>query len=267
MKINCLQTYLKEFFQIQECTVKETNNHLHEVQLTKQMDQALMNRPFYWHYMNSIGRKGQPLTLTFTTEQKSIENNVEFIHYGSPRLQQIINYIHHHSKYTYLFEQVTVDEQTPLYPWLVLNVKISYNGRQVMEEIFSLGVNLMNGQMVTNMMEHLDSLKLDLQIPDFCYPITPILKVTNGFNKVKNIIMQYVERQDNHWVKSAWDAIEEEIALLKHFHQGETNEYENHFEKDKIDIQKRYTPYTEIEYINGGLIYLRNTIKNTSNSH
>src|SRR5699024_12303384 len=97
--------------------------------------------------------------------------------------------IHDQSRFTYLFEQVDMTKQTPLYPWLVLNVKISYHGKQVMEEIFSLGVNLMNGQMVTDMMVSLDSLQLGLQIPDLCYPMNTILIVKNGFNKVKNIII------------------------------------------------------------------------------
>lgn len=260
LNINCLQSYLEDFFQIHECIIKEKSDDVHEVQLTKEMDQALMNRPFYWHYMKSTGQTGQPLTLTFTTTEKNIANDIEFIHYGSPRLQQIMDYIHDQSRFTYLFEQVDMTKQTPLYPWLVLNVKISYHGKQVMEEIFSLGVNLMNGQMVTDMMVSLDSLQLGLQIPDLCYPMTPILKVTNGFNKVKNIIMQYVKRQDYHWVEAAWIAMEKEIALLKHFHKNESNEDENHFEKDQKDIKKRYTPYTEIEFINGGLIYLNSPI-------
>ena len=49
-------------------------------------------------------------------------------------------------------------------------------------------------------------------------------------------------------------------SILKHFHKNESNEDENHFEKDQKDIKKRYTPYTEIEFINGGLIYLNSPI-------
>ncbi|ENH97452.1 hypothetical protein J416_05548 [Gracilibacillus halophilus YIM-C55.5] len=65
MEITNLFHFLKDFFEHQECHVSISDQHALSVQLTRELDEALMNRPFYWHYMDKIGRKGDPMTLEF----------------------------------------------------------------------------------------------------------------------------------------------------------------------------------------------------------
>ena len=47
------------------------------------------------------------------------------------------------------------NQQTPLKPWIGLNVKISYQCDRKKDVFNSIGLNLINGQMVENFHDHL----------------------------------------------------------------------------------------------------------------
>ena len=63
------------------------------VQLTIELDKELMNRPFYWHYLEKTGGVPNPDRLTFITDSQNAPTNIkgETIHFGSPRLHQMLN--------------------------------------------------------------------------------------------------------------------------------------------------------------------------------
>src|SRR5699024_2442186 len=128
----------------------------------------LMNRHFYWHYMKSIGAQGEPMSLTLITNPSKKDMDGEWIHFGSPRLQQIWNYVTHKEKYAVLFEEINADKNTALYPWLLVNIKISYKGMQKKEELISIGIQLLNGKMIVNMMDELQHISLKQQVSAFC---------------------------------------------------------------------------------------------------
>src|SRR5690625_6078780 len=76
----------------------------------------------------------------------------ELIHFGRPRLQQIIQHLKQNQKFIKVFQQISVTHNTPLYPWLLTNIKVRYEGKQNKDELFSIGLHLVNGTMKTDMM-------------------------------------------------------------------------------------------------------------------
>ena len=74
----------------------------------------------------------------------------ETIHFGSPRLHQIFQSTKNLASYIRLYEKSTSlsNQQTPLRPWIGLNVKISYQCDRKKDVFKSIGLNLINGQMV-----------------------------------------------------------------------------------------------------------------------
>ena len=90
MAITNLNQFLQDYFVSHRCKILENNDGILKIQLTEEMDQALMNRPFYWHYIKKIGQQGEPMDLTLITNPNKKDVKGEWIHFGSPRLQQII---------------------------------------------------------------------------------------------------------------------------------------------------------------------------------
>src|SRR5690625_6064517 len=105
-------SFLHQFFLAHQCTILSIGaNHLH-VQLTKELDQALMNRPFYWQYIEATGRLGEPKSLAFTTNMTEESTQMEWIHHGSPRLHQIYEYIQKNNRIIQLFEVHQTNQNT-----------------------------------------------------------------------------------------------------------------------------------------------------------
>ena len=84
--------YLVKFFEENECRILNNDGHYINVQLTIDMDKKIMNRPYYWKYLESINGEPNPAQLTLITDQNNLmEGGIkgEVVHFGSPRLSQL----------------------------------------------------------------------------------------------------------------------------------------------------------------------------------
>jgi|SRR5690625_3782927 len=256
MAINDLNSFLYNYFTAHHCEVLSNRNGVLNIKLTEEMDKVLMNRPFYWHYIKKMGHPGEPMQLNLNTNPSNAENTSEWIHFGSPRLQQIINHLRTNEKYTKLFQSVNTVINTALYPWLVVNLKISYQGQHKRDELFSIGLNLVNGTMKVEMMDILRKFTLRPVISDYCYTISPLIKLKSGFKRIEAVIDQYIENQTHEWAQESFKLLDEELVLLEHFYETETEEEQQQMEKEKKEITERYHPMVFYKVINGGLFYL-----------
>src|SRR5690625_4120463 len=251
---NFLNTFIYKFFSENQCEIIEKEQGVLQVQLTEEMDKQLMNRPFYWHYIKNTNQIGEPLSVTFITNTNKRDQKGEWIHFGSPRFQQIIKQLQLTGKYTKLYEQLYSIKQTPLFPWLLLNIKIIYKGIFSREELFSIGLNLVSGKMVTEKMELIKNKSFHEQIPDYCYPMTPIITLESGFNRIMNVFDHYLNSQDHQWAIFSMQKYTEEIKLINNYFK----DYDSIKDKDRIltETKKRYQAVVTIQVVNGGLFYL-----------
>ncbi len=256
-----IEKFLINFFTANHCEVNQIEQGKIAVQLTIEMDKALMNRPFYWQYMEATGNVGQPKKLTFILDPNKMEKEGEWIHFGSPRLEQIYHYLRKTAKFIHLFEEVNVRNNTMLHPWLLLNYCIMYEGKQKKEELFSIGLNLINGTFILDMMEQLENVELAPTISDHCYTISPLIKVNSGFLRIEKYIHDYVMKQKHDWAVESLKLLEEEIAMIHHFYERD-EENKDEMEKELEDITARLEPKITYEIVNGGIIYLRDSFAN-----
>ncbi|UJL44835.1 hypothetical protein KFZ58_10320 [Virgibacillus sp. NKC19-16] len=255
MAITNLNEFLQDYFTANQCELIFNEDGVLTVQLTEEMDRALMNRPFYWHYVKSTGYAGEPMKLTLVTNPDKREEKGEWIHFGSPRLQQILTQLKQNEKVTKLFQKVETNQNTPLYPWLVVNIKISYVGKQKKDEVFSIGLHLVNGMMKVEMMEQMQQLSLQMTISDYCYPISPLIKLKSGYLRIQSVIDNYIENQTHEWAEESWKTLDEEIQMLHYFYTGETETVNEQKQKELNEMKERYEPYISYEVINGGIFY------------
>lgn len=255
MAITNLNHFLQDYFRYHKCDILENNDGVLKIQLTEEMDQALMNRPFYWHYIKKMGQKGDPLSLTLITNPNKQDVKGDWIHFGSPRLQQIINHLKEKERFTKLFQKVITNKNTPLYPWLIINLKLSYKGKHKKDEVISIGLQLVNGNMRLQMMDYLKNIPLQMKISDYCYTISPLIKLQSGYKRIESVLATYIENQTHEWAEESLKLLDEEISSLKHFYEGRTEELEQ-MEKEIEEVKERYYPTISHHVINGGIFYL-----------
>lgn len=258
MAIKDLNVFLTNYFTAHHCEILDNRDGVLQVKLTEEIDKTLMNRPFYWHYIKKIGREGDTTTLSLITNPERREEKGDWIHFGSPRLQQILKSLVKNERYTKQFQSAPAMTKTPLYPWLVINIKIKYQGKQNKDEIISLGLHLLKGLMYKDMMDLLENVKLKPSIDDYCYTIAPIIKMESGFHRIEAVLDDYINNQTHDWADESLKTLEEELSLIRHFYTSDMEEDPNkeQMEKEINDMKQRYTPKVSYQVINGGIFYL-----------
>ncbi|MBO8156116.1 MAG: hypothetical protein H0Z32_06645 [Bacillaceae bacterium] len=266
-----IHEFLRNFFELNQCSIVHEKPGKLMVQLTEDMDRLLMNRPFYWEYIKKIGRQGEPAVITLISGPDRKDEEGEWIHFGSPRLHQIFQALQDQNRYSVVYEQAEISGQNqPLIPWLVLNIKISYKGRQKKDEILSLGLHLINGAILHSFMETMKTVQLDTKIGDYCYTISPIIRFRSGYRRIERYLQTYVEEQNKDWAKEAYRSFQEEKELLDHFYhvyleneeKEEREKKEAQYRAELNQLEKRLLPEIHIQTINGGIFYLTNKTTN-----
>jgi hypothetical protein len=253
-----IHNFLEKYFQSNHCEIVETGPGYLTVQLTVDMDKELMNRPFYWHYLEKTGGIANPMRLTLITDSQKAPEQLkgEHIHFGSPRLHQIFESTKKLAGYIRLYENHKVNQQqVPLMPWLGLNVKISYQCDRKRDIFHSIGLQLINGQMVEGFHNRLIGMQLTPKIPDYSFTLSPLVKPRSGITRIENYFRQQLDQEDHSWANEAIERWNKDLKLLDHFYEEEEEKSEN-YETEKQALREQYEPKVSISIINGGLFYL-----------
>ncbi|MEK4028826.1 MULTISPECIES: YqhG family protein [Bacillaceae] len=253
---NEIHLFLENYFRAAECTFLQETEGALCVKLTPEIDKELMNRPFYWHYAEKTGMKAEPLSLTLITDQAKAPPNIEgeSVHFGTPRLQQIFESAKKHTSFIRLYEQRESGSQQPLQPWLLVNIKVSYEANHKKDIFHSLGLNLINGAIQEEFMNVLNRKLLVSKIPDFSFTITPLIKPKSGVKRLQRFLTSRLEKETHDWAVKAKKEWEEDLVLLDYFYEDE--EKPEAYFIEKAALEKQYSPKIHVDIINGGVIYL-----------
>ena len=250
--------FLESFFTSNSCDILENQQGYITVQLTIEMDKLLMNRPFYWHYLEKTNGTPNPMKLTFITDQNRAPKDLkgEVMHFGAPRLHQIFQSTKTLGSYIRLFEHVkTHGGNVPLHPWIGVNIIVSYQCDMKKDQLYSIGLHLVSGALVENFQEKLEKLDLTPKIPDLCFTMTPLIKPQSGLKRIEQFILQDIKAQDHTWADKARERWNEDLELLNHFYE-DLEEKPECYEVEKQALQELYEPQIHISIQNGGIFYL-----------
>ncbi|WHY76053.1 YqhG family protein [Neobacillus sp. WH10] len=253
-----IHNFLLDYFKANECPIIEDKPGFLTVQLTIELDKELMNRPFYWHYLEKTGGIPNPMRLTFITNKEKAPDQIkgEIIHFGSPRLHQIFESTKNLASYIRLYENHHLQgNQTPLMPWLCMNVKISYQCDRKRDVFKSIGLQLINGQMVEDFHDRLQKISLTPKIPDYSFTISPLVRPKSGMSRIETYLKSVISEDDHSWANDARKRWNQDLRLLDHFYEDVEDENES-YETEKKALQEQYEPKINISLINGGLFYL-----------
>ena len=254
-----IHKFLEHFFLANHCDIIDKHSSYMTVQLTIELDKELMNRPFYWHYLEKTGGVPNPMRLTLITDPETVPEHIkgETIHFGSPRLHQIFRSTKNLASYIRLYEKSTtsLNQQSPLKPWIALNVKISYQCDRKKDVFKSIGLSLINGQMVEQFHDKLLKMDLTPKIPDYSFTLTPLIRPKSGLLRIENYLKSELEKENHSWANEARKRWEKDLQLLEHFYRDDQDKTESYL-VEKQALQDQYEPKIIMSIINGGLFYL-----------
>lgn len=245
--------YLNRFFTSTGCETLTNTNSI-QTTLTIEMDKLLMNRPFYWHYLEKTGGTPTLSTLNLTIDNMDSEN--ELIHFGSSRLRQIFDIATELGKFIRLYQcSPSPNIKYPMQPWLMLNGTISYICNLKQERMYSYGINLLTGEIRGNFFSEIDTIDLTVKIPDYCFTLSPLIKVQSGILRIQEKIKLDISKQEHDWATIANEKWDYDLSLLEKFFE-DNEELPESYHIEKQALQNQYEPKIKISILNGGLIYL-----------
>ena len=147
------------------------------------------------------------------------------------------------------------NQQIPLYPWLNLNVKVSYQCDRKKDMFTSVGLNLITGEIMEDFYNHVTPIKMTPKIPDYSFTLSPLIMPKSGLSRIDAYIRQNIEKDDHTWAQAAIERWNNDLQLLEHFYKDEEDKSESYF-TEKEALKAQYEPNIQISIINGGLFYL-----------
>ncbi|EIT84503.1 hypothetical protein A374_15297 [Fictibacillus macauensis ZFHKF-1] len=259
-----IHDFLERYFEANDCEVLERRPASMKIKLSIEIDKLLMNRPFYWHYLEKTGGTPQPMTLSLATGQQAGDGTEEFIHFGSPRLHQIFASTQKLGSFIRMYEKVEHHNGSniALHPWLCVNMKTSYMCDQKKDRITSHGIHLINGTILDQFHERLQQRPLSRSIPDYCYTLSPFIKPMSGLKRIESLIEEQISCDDHTWADDARRRWQEDQELLDRFYEDQAQKPEC-YEVEKEALRTQYEPRIEVTCINGGLFYLSDSFPST----
>ncbi|MCM3390068.1 YqhG family protein [Ureibacillus chungkukjangi] len=249
--------YLKTFFKETDCEIVSDEGHMLSVQLTIDMDKRIMNRPFYWQYIEATNSPANPARLNLITDRTKIQNQFlgEIIHFGSGRLHQIFKSTKELGSFVRMYQHGNEGSKM-LTPYFCVNYKVSYYCDQTKEVLYSLGINLINGEIEDNFHEFVTKLALKPTIPEKSFCLQYIIKPKRAVERLDSMIQNIIQNDDHSWAEEAKKRWDKELEVLDYFYEGVEEKPES-YEIEKKGLEERFNPHIKVEIINGGLFFLQ----------
>lgn len=142
-------------------------------------------------------------------------------------------------------------------PYMMVNFKVSLETDEKYEELYSLSINLMDGEIIANLSEALEGKKITTQLPQKHLNKKKI-PYSEGFQALFNHLKWLLTNRNPAWIDAAKSRWEEEVTYLEAYYQGEQrgSEDKQSFYRQVADIYRKFRPVIRVEILNVGLLYL-----------
>jgi len=261
-----VRNFAERYFLSQECSIIEKSPAHLQVQLSVEADKDIMNRPFYWMYVERMGLPANPaiLTLIFDPEAAPPDLSGELMNFGSPRFALLLESAQKRGRFVRLFESPSTTAPHPLLsrpyvPWLGVNFLVSYVCDRKKDEIVDLGINLHSGEVVRSFYEHLQHKEWSSKLPANRHVIQPHFGIAEGVGELEFHLQKHIEEQDRTWAHEAYEQLEQELDQLDLYYPDHLllNEETRAEKKQRIrEAVWQYHPRVEVSVVNAGLFYL-----------
>lgn len=262
------RSYVNRYLQAMQCHIIESSPGHVQVQLSERADKDLVNRPFYWSYVEKLGIEPQPVTLSliFDPEKAPPDTKGERVIPGSTRLQQIFRSASKHGRFVRLYEDSPLNLKSPrgsrpYTPWLGINYKIEWICDKMRSEIHSLGIQLLDGTIHDNFYAGLTSRQWTPRLPSHRFLTKPKLTLEAALNELEFYVQGYLEQVDDTWARDAEERMREELERLEQYYRDKPSRVsEEEFQDEHVrrvrETKWQYQPRVQVTVVNAGLFYM-----------
>jgi hypothetical protein len=261
-----LRTFTERYLAINNCHILEsTPSYLH-TQLSVQADKDLVNRPFYWMYVERMNLPANPvqLSLVFDPEHPPEGRRSEHLFYGSPRFRQLLRSSQNQGRFVRLYQESanrghSSSPSIGYIPWLSINFFVSYVCDQKRDRIASFGINLQTAEIQHNFYDQIQQMKWTHKLPERRYTNSPCMIIEEAVGELEYALTEELTTEEHQWAEEADKRLKAELAQLDTYLPVEgkqTDEQKITRSARRRECIWQYHPRIEVKLINAGLFYL-----------
>lgn len=156
-------------------------------------------------------------------------------------------------KQRFFFKQPTLF----YHPHLLVNFKISFETDERFDELFSLSIDLVQGEISTNLITVLAAKKLLIQPPKKNLAPRQI-SYREAYQALLNHLKWQLQNYDSKWIKAAQTRWEEEVSYLESYYRDnpEQEHDQQSFYRRLAEVYRKYRPIIHIQIVNIAILYL-----------
>lgn len=270
-----VREFTERYLKLNDCHILESGPTYLLTQLSIHADKDLLNRPFYWMYVERMNLPPQPVRLSFVFDPENHPEEIrgEHLFYGTPRFAKILQSAQKHGKFVRLYEEpryepAYTDLTKPYSPWLAVNYKVSYVCDQKRDRLCSLGINLNDGTIREGFYEVIKDRRWSNRLPAKRYTVEPRLQVVEAVGELEYYLEETIRREDLTWAEEAEKRLQSELERLDVFYPDEPSmpdEIRTEKKRRREEIVWQFHPRVEISVINAGLFYVDTPQQNLTN--
>lgn len=254
-----VRSFMEKYLRYTGCEILEADANKMIVQLSIEADKDIMNRPYYWRYVENLNLEPDPVEICFCfgDHDEQIPMRKESLFQGSNMFTRILNSAINNGKFAKLYESPNYVENGSIQEyqlWLAVNFRLSYVCDLKKDKIFYLGINLNTGEIEDNFYSTLQHIPWTRQLP-INHRIEPAnLTISEAIGALEEYIQMKLDKEDSSWASNALEKMKAEIAQLDTYY---TDGYSEEKQLRIDEIVKQYNPKIEVSPINAGIFHIR----------
>jgi hypothetical protein len=293
-----IQAFCRRYFQEVGAPILREEPEYMQVQLPRDVDKELIDRPFYWKWVETMGQEVEPtiLHLVFKPDRKVPDvTRLHYVGLGNTHLERIFQSCRNRGRIVRLFEAETTKGDATRgvsrwIPYFVANVKISYLSDSRRDVFACDAVDMETGTILHGVWEQLIQRHLVAHLPGSVPPGQgnsarhptirglPLndterwkLLCQTAWEDLKDAIREAIETDDHTWANVASAGLEADRKQLEtyydHLLQGaktpeEIAAYETERATRIQELVWRRQPRIQIAPFSVGLFFLKTPLRN-----
>lgn len=323
MKREAIEQFVMRYLETTACHIAEKGDGHVTVKLSPEADKDLMNRSYYWSFVERTGAPPEPMNFTFifdpeyamsrnsgtaapkpkVQEQSAGPTGAsssdsagaqtgdsilgryfgvtvspfggpgripsDLMTFGSRRLEQLFGVVQGRGRFVRLFEEPLPASINPYASpgyttWLCVNYKLEFICDMKRDELHSLGINLLTGEIVGRFYERIKKRRLTPQIPATVHLRPASMPLHKAAEALENHLENLVRSYDHTWSEEAWRRLKEEWSRIDHYYgellhtvePARKAEVEEQYRSREKEIDWQYRPRILVSVTNCGLFHL-----------
>ena len=145
-----------------------------------------------------------------------------------------------------------------IHPYLLANYKLSYQTDELWEELVSLGMDMLTGEIFPDFMSFLEEARPVPKIPEQTIEKQKFT-LEEAFVRLNKYIQSIVDKKDPAWINEARSSYEEELFCLYQYYQEDKRDPQD-FKSRAEELYEKFRPRVLVRLLNVGLLYLPEVI-------